>query len=605
MIRCQEKTGGWPMSRLMPMVLAGLIILAGLPIWLIGFFGARDNTNRLLHDQMELFGRTITERLSSQLSPVQTQIDYIARAVRAGQLDPRDERAFGAAIFGALSATPQLGGITLLRPDLSLLRYDRATGTIERGGSAEAVGTLIEIAREDSHQAMWSAPVWSPRDKQAVVAYHAELRDENGFAGVLVAAMTVDHLSEVLTDLLGPMRLTPFILVGRDRALAHPTFVATPPARQADGTALPRIDQIGDPVLATIWTEPHSLNKDLKLSGMSAHWFEGPGENYVTAYVTVNAYGPQPWIAGAYWQSAETRREWVTVMVIGFGGAGLLIVALIVGLKVGRRLGRPIKALAAVARSVEALDFAAVRSLPRGPIAEVNEAAQAFERMGSALAWVETYLPRALVRRLMAQGTTAPPSESRSVTVMFTDLEGYTRLSREQSPEEVADYLNEVIACVGPVIEETGGTIDKYIGDAIMAFWGAPAPQEDHAAAAARAAVAIADCLTRYNAERRAAGKPCCRMRIGIHSGDGLVGNVGFAGRMNYTVIGDVVNFAQRLERHGKTLAEAREEVVILISGATRAALPPEFTVASHPPPASEPVFRLLPATSPALSPEM
>lgn len=605
MIRCQEKAAGWPMSRLLPMVLAGLIILAGLPVWLIGFFGARDNTNRLMHDQMELFGRTIHERLASQLNPVQTQIDYLSTAVRAGRLSPRDEPAFGAAIFGALSATPQLGGITLVRPDLSLLRYDRATGTISRGRNDEAANALIAIAREGGGKALWSAPVWSPRERQPVVTYHAELHDADGFAGVLIAAITLDHLSEMLTDLLGPMRLTPFILVGRDRVLAHPRFVSSPPGRQPDGAVLPRIDQVGDPVLAMMWTEPNSLNKELKLSGLSAHWFHGPDETYAAAYITLNAYGPQPWIAGAYWESAETRRERVTVMAIGFGGAALILVALIVGLKVGRRLGRPIKALASVARSVEALDFAAVRALPRGPIAEVNEAAQAFERMGGALAWVETYLPRALVRRLIAAGTAAPPSESRSVTVMFTDLEGYTRLSREQSPEEVAEYLNEVIACVGPVIEETGGTIDKYMGDAIMAFWGAPAPQEDHAAAAARAALAIAECLGRYNASRRAAGKPCCRMRIGIHSGDGLVGNVGFSGRMNYTVIGDVVNFAQRLERHGKTLADERQEVVILISATTRAALPPEFAVAAHTPPAAEPVFRLLPATDRALSPEM
>lgn len=605
MITCQEKTGGWPMSRLLPMVLAGLIILAGLPVWLIGFFGARDNTNRLMHDQLELFGRTINERLASQLGPVQIQIDYLAGAVRAGRLSPRDEPAFGAAIFGALAATPQLGGITLLRPDLSLLRYDRATGTVARGQSAEAAGTLIDIARDGGGRAMWSPPVWSPRDGQAVITYHADLYDDDGFAGVLIAALTVDHLSEMLTDLLGPMRLTPFILVGRERVLSHPSFVSAPPGRQADGAALPTLDGIDDPVLATMWSEPHSLNRDLGLRGISAHWFYGPEETYVAAYVTLNAYGPQPWIAGAYWESAESRRERFTVMAIGFGGGALIVVALIVGLKVGRRLGRPIKALAAVARAVEALDFAAVRALPRGPIAEVNEAAQAFERMGGALAWVETYLPRALVRRLIAAGTTAPASENRNVTVMFTDLEGYTRLSRDQSPEEVAEYLNEVIACVGPVIEETGGTIDKYIGDAIMAFWGAPAPQADHAAAAARAALAIAECLGRYNAARRAAGKPCCRMRIGIHSGDGLVGNVGFSGRMNYTVIGDVVNFAQRLERHGKTLADTREEVVILISGATRAALSDDFAVAAHTPPATEPVFRLLPATVKELSPEM
>ena len=185
--------------------------------------------------------------------------------------------------------------------------------------------------------------------------------------------------------------------------------------------------------------------------------------------------------------------------------------------------------------------------------------------------------------------------ERREVTVMFTDLENYTGFSRDRPADETAAYLNTLLARIGPVIEETGGTIDKYIGDAIMAFWGAPEPRPDHAAAACRAACANAELVTAFNRERRAQGLDACRMRIGLHTGPVVVGNIGFEGRMDYTIIGEVVNMAQRLEQAGRRLIGAGEEVVVLISAATREAAGDGFDCEVVP--EDQPIYRLRLAT--------
>jgi len=153
---------------------------------------------------------------------------------------------------------------------------------------------------------------------------------------------------------------------------------------------------------------------------------------------------------------------------------------------------------------------------------------------------------------------------------MFTDLEGYTDFSSRRPAAEVVSYLNDLLARVGPVIEANGGTIDKYIGDSIMAFWGAPEEQPEHARMACHAACAIVSEVEAFNAARQARGEHACRMRIGLHTGPVSVGNIGFAGRVDYTIIGRTVNVAQRLEQSGRQVAKD-SEVVILASGATRA----------------------------------
>src|SRR5690606_35174704 len=114
-------------------------------------------------------------------------------------------------------------------------------------------------------------------------------------------------------------------------------------------------------------------------------------------------------------------------------------------------------------------------------VRELTQANRAFERMARGLSLSATYLPRALVARLTLQQAGLPASEARVITVMFCDLEGYTSYARGRPATETAAYLNALLARVGPAIESAGGTIDKYMGDGLMAFWGAPDPSSDHA----------------------------------------------------------------------------------------------------------------------------
>jgi class 3 adenylate cyclase len=148
---------------------------------------------------------------------------------------------------------------------------------------------------------------------------------------------------------------------------------------------------------------------------------------------------------------------------------------------------------------------------------------------------------------------------------MFTDLRGFTRTASRLSPAQTASYLNDHFALLGACVEAEGGTIDKYIGDSMMAFWGAPEQQADHVIRACRAARAIAVAVTAENGARQAQGLDAIRMRVGISTGTALVGNFGAPTRINYTLVGDAVNIAQRLEQLGREF-EADGDVITLIT---------------------------------------
>jgi adenylate cyclase len=138
--------------------------------------------------------------------------------------------------------------------------------------------------------------------------------------------------------------------------------------------------------------------------------------------------------------------------------------------------------------------------------------------------------------------------EEKELTALFADIRGFTTLSERLTPSQLVDLLNEYLSEMTELIFKHWGTLDKYIGDAIMAFWGAPYPQTDHALRACRTGLEMLQALRHLQAAWESRGVPRLEIGVGINTGAMLVGNMGSKRRFNFTVIGDSVNLASRLE---------------------------------------------------------
>ena len=160
-----------------------------------------------------------------------------------------------------------------------------------------------------------------------------------------------------------------------------------------------------------------------------------------------------------------------------------------------------------------------------------------------------TYVNPSLVDELVAHPEKLVLGGQREeLSVLFSDITGFTAISEHLPPEDLVGLLNEYLNIMSTIIFHNDGTLDKYEGDAVMAFWGAPIPQHDHALRACRSALAMQEALVDMNAAWKEKGRPPIHIRIGINTGEMVVGNMGAVGKFAYTVIGDSVNLASRLE---------------------------------------------------------
>jgi adenylate cyclase len=236
----------------------------------------------------------------------------------------------------------------------------------------------------------------------------------------------------------------------------------------------------------------------------------------------------------------ETTRR----LLIGL--AALVVAAGLLSAWLARTIiGSPLAKVAAELRHVERFELDRVRRHP-SRLVEIENLSGAIADMANGLAAFRKYLPGDIVKMLTSEGVEARPGGSiRPMTVLFADIAGFTGLS-ERLGDRIVPLLGKYFDCMSREIHANAGTIDKFIGDAVMAFWGAPAPNPDHALGACRAALACQRAL-RMSGLTDDNGRPL-GVRIGINSGSVLVGNIGSEVRLNYTVIGDAVNVASRLE---------------------------------------------------------
>ncbi|MEE4270845.1 MAG: adenylate/guanylate cyclase domain-containing protein [Thermoanaerobaculales bacterium] len=162
---------------------------------------------------------------------------------------------------------------------------------------------------------------------------------------------------------------------------------------------------------------------------------------------------------------------------------------------------------------------------------------------------LERYHSPAVIEAVLGGVDHEEPSVTlRETSIMFADIVGFTARCESLPPEEVAAFLNQFFSLAADAIFEFGGTLDKFIGDAVMAFFGAPLPQDDHAERAVRAALALTASLEAWNRDRLADGIDPIKIRVAVHSGPVVVGDIGSASRVDYTVLGNTVNIAARLE---------------------------------------------------------
>ena len=183
------------------------------------------------------------------------------------------------------------------------------------------------------------------------------------------------------------------------------------------------------------------------------------------------------------------------------------------------------------------------------------------------------YIPPELVEQMsQSDEEFSLKGESREMTVLFSDVRGFTTISEGMEPQELCELINDILTPVTRVIHESKGTIDKYIGDAIMAFWGAPIHNPQHASYAVKAGLTILQALTTIQLDFKAKGWPEIDIGIGINTGKMSVGNMGSQFRIAYTVMGDAVNLGSRLEGLTKQYG-----VKMIVSESTLQAAP-EFT---------------------------
>jgi adenylate cyclase len=243
---------------------------------------------------------------------------------------------------------------------------------------------------------------------------------------------------------------------------------------------------------------------------------------------------------------AEITRQRNIVAVIT---AGALVVAFFLAMGLARRYSRPLAALAEQAERIQQLDIAASDPI-ESRLREVSQLADSQERMRTALDSFSRYVPVDVVRELMKRDEAAQIGGTRrTITVLFTDIQGFTTIAEALAPEALTNHMSEYFdAMLGTVQSDGYGEVTQLAGDGFVAFWGAPISDEDHAARAVESVLRCRERLALLNAQWSDRGLPELPTRFGLATGPVVVGNVGSPARLVYTAVGDTINLASRLE---------------------------------------------------------
>jgi adenylate cyclase len=543
--------------------------------------------------------------------PVQQGLEVSRRMVRDGSLDLDDAEALDRTFVPLLASVPQISGVNvgdergrsflLMRlPDerwrSRVTRVDEWNGRLEfrewsddgsetRAWSVEEPGedeafdprtrdwyrvAREAAAREEPGDALprgvyWTQPYSFFSTGEPGITAMVQVEEPRGQRRVLAFDVLLRDLSDFTRNLHVSEHGICAVLAEDGRMLGLPGLPRFDDPAERAAALLARPIESGVPTLSDVALEYRELLPNAPRifpfhSGGERYWADlrevALGRN---AFVSIAVVVPSRDLVGPV---NELRALLVGVSILGFAGALAMSVVL------ARRYSGPLARLAENSERIGSLELDELARV-RSSLREVDQLATEQERMRVALDSFSRYVPVDVVRELMRRGEAARLGGARcEVTALFTDIRGFTSIAEGMDPEALTAHLAEYFEELLGIVQGDGfGTVTQLNGDGLVGFWGAPRPDEAHAAHASAAVLSCGRRLAERNAEWARRGRPELHTRFGLASGAAVVGNVGASSRLVYTAIGDTINLASRLEGLGRFYGTSA-----LASDATRAA---------------------------------
>jgi adenylate cyclase len=573
-------------------VITALTVFISLSIFLISYFGSMDSLLLLTNNMTNEVAKGIIEKTRTLFDSAERANDQIAFLIRNGVLNLRDGKAVMETAAAWIAENEGFTSVDIGLPSgdkykaermpddsISMRSYVRDAKNVRMtwrhanpvyNDDPKYQATVKELAKGyDPRTRPWWITAVSSGKTGWTDMYVSGLRKQFVYSCAtpvfdagrkLLAVSSIDINVVALSEFLGTLNILQhgkaFILNDKKQVIAVPI------KNDAELDQLVRINPVDKENPYTLYPLEELPNLTIRRSvelyllkqatDKSGHYFEFTGDDnepYICRITdfpykenttfTIGIIIPKNDVMA----TINERSRYILAGIVLF-----TLVALGIGMAISKTMSRSLSSLAGEVAKVGRLDLASDGTV-NSRLLEVHNIAEAVDGMRNGLRSFKKYVPADLVAHLNAQRKEAVlEGERRELTVFFSDIADFTSIAERLPAEALVENLGVYFDGISTIIHEHLGTLDKYIGDSVMAFWGAPIPRDNHAVLACASALACQAFLDDLRRRWTQSDQPIFDTRIGIHTGEVIVGNIGSAMRMNYTCIGDNVNLASRLE---------------------------------------------------------
>ncbi len=545
-------------STLLTLVFSGLVLVSTGTLLAVSMTNSIENTRDALTARIEELLEEALDLTEAFYKPMEAQARWLAQDIRSGRVVPSGGEAFRYLLHGAAADNEQISAISYQRPDGSGYFYEVEAGTLHTVEWPRAWRVPLNPRAEGPQTWPPEAGEWVLRpsvlDGTRLGTFLVPVRGDDGRdTGVVAVRRNQIPLARTFAAnaMVGQHELVRFMLFNNRVVIGHPELATMPKSVR------PTVDDLKDPFLKEVAdARRHPVALLDRIDGAESFRIDtaaGPRVIILREVPEYTAGGSL--LVGVHFDPRAGAPELNRILTQAGLGATILICAILLAIWLGRRAAVPVRRLATAAETVQDERLDDVEPLPMGRVRELATASIAFNSMVDGLKERKRirdlfgkYVPEGVATLLVKDDDASKPRIAEA-TVLFLDIAGFSALSERLSAAEVVDTMNAFFSDAVQSVEERGGMVAQFQGDALLAVFNVPIAQADHADAAVQAALAILDTVDQKTFARH---RLACR--IGINTGDVVAGAIGAQDRLSYTVYGDTVNVAARLESLNKEL---------------------------------------------------